>query len=50
LLSASPTRALLLYAFAGDMLQRMKVEPVRRHLERLVARWVPQGNLLEGLR
>ena len=43
-------RALLLYAFAGDMLQRMKVEPIRRHLERLVSQWVPQGNLLEGVR
>jgi len=41
-------RALLLYAFAGDMLQRMKIEPVRAHLERLVAQWLPQGNLLEG--
>ncbi|OGB92165.1 MAG: Fe-S cluster assembly protein SufD [candidate division NC10 bacterium RBG_16_65_8] len=43
-------RALLLYAFAGDMLQRMKIEPVRRHLEQLVTQWVPQGNLLEGVR
>jgi len=43
-------RALLLYAFAGDMLQRMKIEPVRRHLEQLVTQWVPQGSLLEGVR
>jgi Fe-S cluster assembly protein SufD len=43
-------RALLLYAFAGDMLQRIQIEPVRRHLEGLVARWVPQGSLLEGYR
>jgi Fe-S cluster assembly protein SufD len=43
-------RALLLYAFAGDMLQRMKIEPVRRHLEQLVTEWVPQGSLLEGVR
>jgi Fe-S cluster assembly protein SufD len=42
-------RALLLFAFAGEMLQRMKVEPVRRHLEELVRRWMPQGNLLEGM-
>jgi Fe-S cluster assembly protein SufD len=49
-LSEASARALLLYAFAGDMLQRMKSEPVRRHLERLVTQWVPQGNLLEGLR
>jgi len=49
-LSDASARALLLCAFAGDMLQRMKIEPVRRHLERLVTQWVPQGNLLEGLR
>jgi Fe-S cluster assembly protein SufD len=49
-LAEASARALLLYAFAGDMLQRMKVEPVRRHLERLVNQWVPQGNLLEGVR
>ena len=49
-LGEASARALLLYAFAGDMLQRMKVEPVRRHLEELVAQWVPQGELLEGVR
>ena len=49
-LAEASARALLLYAFAGDMLQRMKAEPVRRHLERLVTQWVPQGNLLEGVR
>jgi Fe-S cluster assembly protein SufD len=43
-------RALLLHAFAGDMLQRVKVEPIRRHLERLVAAWVPQGALVENIR
>jgi len=32
------------------MLQRIQIEPVRRHLEGLVARWVPQGSLLEGYR
>jgi len=42
-------KALLLFAFAGEMLQRMKVEPIRRQLEALVRQWVPQGNLLEGL-
>ncbi len=42
-------RALLLFAFAGEILQRMKVEPIRRYLEGLVTRWVPQGNLLEGM-
>jgi hypothetical protein len=32
------------------MLQRVKVEPIRRHLERLVAQWVPQGALVETIR
>jgi Fe-S cluster assembly protein SufD len=43
-------RALLLHAFAGDMLQRMKVEPIRRHLEQLVAAWVPQGAMVGSIR
>jgi Fe-S cluster assembly protein SufD len=42
-------KALLLYAFAGEVLQRMKVDAVRKHLEGLVSRWMPQGNLLEEL-
>jgi Fe-S cluster assembly protein SufD len=42
-------RALLLTP-RGRHAQRMKVEPIRRHLERLVSQWVPQGNLLEGVR
>jgi Fe-S cluster assembly protein SufD len=40
-------RALLLLAFAGESLQRMKVEPIRRHVEALVRQWLPQGALLE---
>ncbi len=42
-------RALLLFAFAGESLQRMKEEPIRRYLEGLVARWLPQGTLWEGV-
>ena len=42
-------KALLLFAFAGETLQRMKVEPVRRHLEELVRHWMPQGHLLEEM-
>jgi Fe-S cluster assembly protein SufD len=42
-------RALLLFAFAGECLQRMRVEPVRRYLEGLVGRWIPRADLLEGL-
>lgn len=43
-------RALLLFAFAQESLQRMKAEPIRRHLEGLVARWLPQGALVEAIR
>jgi Fe-S cluster assembly protein SufD len=42
-------KALLLFAFAGEMLQRIKAEPVRRHLEELVRNWMPQGHLLEEM-
>ncbi|MBI4536364.1 MAG: Fe-S cluster assembly protein SufD [candidate division NC10 bacterium] len=48
-LSAAVARALLLFAFAGESLKRMKVAPVRRRLEQLVSEWLPQGNLLEGM-
>jgi len=40
--------ALLLFAFAGESLQRMKVESIRKHLEGLVTQWLPQGKLMEG--
>jgi Fe-S cluster assembly protein SufD len=43
-------RALLLFAFAGECLERMKIAPIRRHLEGLVAAWLPQGRLLEDVR
>jgi Fe-S cluster assembly protein SufD len=49
-IAETSARALLLYAFAGEVLQRMKVQPIRRHLERLVTQWMPQGSLLEGVR
>ncbi len=42
-------RGLLLFAFAGESLQRMKVEPIRRHLEGLVKQWLPQGTRLEDV-
>jgi Fe-S cluster assembly protein SufD len=42
-LSEAAARGLLLYAFAGEMLQRMPIEPIRRHLDALITRWVPQG-------
>lgn len=40
-------RALLLFAFADECLERMKVEPIRRHLEELVRRWLPYGTQAE---
>ena len=43
-------RALLLFGFAGETLERMKAEPIRRYLETLVAQWLPEGKLLEEVR
>jgi Fe-S cluster assembly protein SufD len=48
-LSRETARALLLFAFANECLQRMRVAPMRRYLEGLVARWIPKASLLEGL-
>jgi Fe-S cluster assembly protein SufD len=48
-ISRETARALLLFAFANECLGRMRVAPMRQHLERLVARWIPQASLLEGL-
>jgi Fe-S cluster assembly protein SufD len=42
-------RAILLFAFAQESLERMKVVPIRKHLEGLVAQWLPQGRLLEDV-
>jgi len=49
-IAAESARALLLFAFAGESLQRMKVAPIRKHLEALVTAWLPQGKLLEDVR
>lgn len=43
-------RDLLLEAFAGETLERMKDEPVRRHLEGLVGQWLRRARVLEGAR
>ncbi len=43
-------RALLLFGFAGECLERMKAEPIRRYLETLVAQWLPKGKILEEVR
>jgi Fe-S cluster assembly protein SufD len=42
-------RALLLLAFAGENLQRMKVEPIRKRLEEIVAQWFNQRKFLESV-
>jgi len=49
-LAETSARNLLVSAFAGEGLQRMKVEPIRKHLEALVTQWLPQGKRLEEAR
>ncbi len=43
-------RALLLSGFAGENLERMKLEPVRRYIEELVIEKLPEGDLLREIR
>jgi Fe-S cluster assembly protein SufD len=42
-LDGESARRLLIYAFAGDIVNRVKVEPVRAGLDRLVSGWLPQS-------
>lgn len=49
-LAETSARNLLVSAFAGEVLQRMKVEPIRKHLEALVTQWLSQGKRLEEAR
>jgi Fe-S cluster assembly protein SufD len=42
-IGAREARAMLLFAFAGESLARMKVSPVREMLEEAVAEWLPGG-------
>jgi Fe-S cluster assembly protein SufD len=39
------SRMLLLHAFAGEILQRMEVEPIRNQLDSIVDYWLPKGKL-----
>jgi len=48
-ITVDSARALLLSAFAGESLQRIKVDSIRKHAEALVAQWLPQINILEKL-
>ena len=41
-------RDILLSAFAGESLQRMKLEPLRKHLEALITQWLPRRKLAEA--
>jgi Fe-S cluster assembly protein SufD len=43
-------RALLLFGFANESLERMKGGPIRTYLEALVTQWLPQGKLVEESR
>jgi len=49
-IAENAARALLLFGFAGECLERMKAEPIRRYLETLVAQWLPKGKILEEVR
>jgi Fe-S cluster assembly protein SufD len=40
-------RALLLFAFTREILERIKVEPIRNYLEKLVTQWFIEGKLIE---
>jgi Fe-S cluster assembly protein SufD len=40
-LSISDSRAMLIHAFAGDILNRVKVAPIRKHLEELLTARLP---------
>jgi Fe-S cluster assembly protein SufD len=49
-IAEAPAKALLLFAFAQESLQRMKIEPLRKYLEGLVTQWLPQAKPLEDVR
>jgi Fe-S cluster assembly protein SufD len=42
-------KSLLVYAFARDVIERIRVAPLRARLEELVLAWLPQGERLRGL-
>jgi Fe-S cluster assembly protein SufD len=49
-ISEDAARAMLLFGFANESLERMKVDSIRKQLETLVAQWLPEGKLLEAVR
>jgi Fe-S cluster assembly protein SufD len=46
---AETARTLLLFGFAGENLERMRQEPIRRYVVDLIKDWLPQGELLKDL-
>lgn len=46
-ITEASARSLLLFAFAGETLQRMKLEPIRKYLEALVMEWLSQRKALK---
>jgi len=49
-IAETSARDILLSAFAGESLERMKLEPLRKHLEALITHWLPRRKLLEVAR
>ncbi len=39
-------RSLLTYAFAADLIERTRVEPLRRGLQEYLLSWIPQGDVV----
>ena len=48
-ISEDAARGLLIYAFAHESLDRIKVEPIRTRAERMLTKRLPQSKLLESL-
>jgi Fe-S cluster assembly protein SufD len=42
-------RSMLIHSFAGESLERMKLEPVRTYLDKILFKRLPGGELLENL-
>ena len=47
-IAKASARDILLSAFAGECLERMKLEPLRKHLEALITQWLPRRKLAEA--
>lgn len=48
-INETSARALLLSAFAGESLLRIKIDGIRKHLEHLVTQWMAQGKIMQEL-